>query len=101
MSEDPIRGIIPYEHITDFISQGLLYVMGDHHIYMQLTNHVSKKTYSFHLPMSLWCAMIKSRIIGIDRSHPAKGHKQTTKEIEEELKEALNKQKKENMSMFR
>lgn len=69
--------------ISDFIIQGVIAVRGEH-IYMRLDNPFSEDSYLFHLPKSLFCTMIKNRIIEKDESVWKKNEEKENKEKEKQ-----------------
>ena len=51
--------------VTDFITEGVIIMRGEH-MYLKMGNHVTNTIYTFHIPMSLFCTLIKNRIIQKD-----------------------------------
>lgn len=54
-----------HEHISDFITDGGMAVRGEH-LYIRLSNPFIGRSYLFHLPMKLFCMIVKNRVIEQD-----------------------------------
>lgn len=53
------------KRISDFIVSGAMIVRGEH-IYIRFSNPFSEQSYLFHIAKSLFCNIIKNRIIEDD-----------------------------------
>ena len=72
--------------VSDFITEGVIIVRGEH-IYINLTNPFGRNTYIFQLPKSLFCMMIKNRMIMKDISvWKSRNEKEKKEEIEQKKK---------------
>jgi len=55
------------EKVTDFITEGIMVIRGEH-IYIKLGNQIKNTVYMFHIPKTLFCTMVRNRIMQDDKT---------------------------------